>query len=84
MSSSFSLFSANSPTTPLLIGVLTTLTAITVTKLVFRGEKLKVIKSPETTLLPKLSAAEIDALPYPPDALPGGRSVESPVSLKIL
>lgn len=37
---------------------------------------------PGTTVLPGISSSEIDELPYPPDALPGGRSVESPVFLK--
>ncbi|KUJ10464.1 alpha/beta-hydrolase [Mollisia scopiformis] len=58
--------------------ILTTLTAITVSRLIFRGDEVKVIKSPAATLLPKLSLTEIAALPYPPDALPGGRDVESP------
>ncbi|KAL2023591.1 hypothetical protein VTK56DRAFT_2199 [Thermocarpiscus australiensis] len=36
------------------------------------------IKSPRTTQLPRLSEAEIAALPYPPDVLPDGRDVETP------
>ena len=43
------------------------------------GAKEKIIKSPAATLLPKLTPAETEALPYPPDALPGGRDVDSPV-----
>ena len=61
--------------------VLTTLAAIIVSRLLFRDGTVKVIKSPAVTLLPKLSAAERGALPYPPDALPGGRDVESPVCI---
>ncbi|KAI0199115.1 alpha/beta-hydrolase [Astrocystis sublimbata] len=34
--------------------------------------------SPGKTLLPTLSKDEIEALPYPPDALPGGRDVDTP------
>ncbi len=34
--------------------------------------------SPRETLLPNLSGAEIDALPYPPDVLPGVRDVATP------
>jgi hypothetical protein len=45
------------------------------------GAKGKIIKSPAATLLPKLTPAETEALPYPPDALPGGRDVDSPVRL---
>lgn len=36
------------------------------------------IPSPRTTLLPRLSQSEISSLPYPPDALPGGRYVSTP------
>lgn len=36
------------------------------------------IESPRKTHLPHLSEAEIAALPYPPDVLPGGRDVETP------
>jgi hypothetical protein len=59
--------------------VFTTIAAISVTRLVFQEKKVKIIKGPTATLLPKLSRAEKDALPYPPDALPGGRDVDSPV-----
>ncbi|KAK3363331.1 alpha/beta-hydrolase [Lasiosphaeria hispida] len=42
------------------------------------------IPSPTKTLLPKLSEAEIAALPYPPDILPGARDVETPYgSIKV-
>lgn len=34
--------------------------------------------SPRLTLLPQLSEDEVSRLPYPPDALPGGRDVDSP------
>ena len=36
------------------------------------------IPSPTTTLLPHLTNSEIDALPYPPHALPGGRDLSTP------
>ncbi|KAK3956263.1 alpha/beta-hydrolase [Pseudoneurospora amorphoporcata] len=37
-----------------------------------------IIPSPRATQLPKLSKEETSALPYPPDALPGARDVETP------
>ena len=37
-----------------------------------------IVKSPRSTLLPKLSQEEIAELPYPPDIFPGGRYVETP------
>ncbi|KAF9699283.1 hypothetical protein EKO04_003041 [Ascochyta lentis] len=43
-----------------------------------RTDTFKSILSPRETILPKLSAEEIKALPYPPDALPGARDVDSP------
>lgn len=38
----------------------------------------KIIPSPRTTLLPKLSASQVASLGYPPDALPGSRDVKTP------
>ncbi|KAF2741288.1 alpha/beta-hydrolase [Polyplosphaeria fusca] len=38
----------------------------------------KAIPSPQRTLLPRLNDVDIEKLPYPPDALPGGRDVTSP------
>lgn len=38
----------------------------------------QIINGPRDTLLPKLGQKEVDALDYPPDALPGGRYVDSP------
>ncbi|KAH8726903.1 Alpha/Beta hydrolase protein [Phaeosphaeriaceae sp. PMI808] len=38
----------------------------------------KVIASPVATKLPQLSVEELNDLPYPPDALPGARDVQSP------
>ncbi|KAE8441898.1 hypothetical protein EG329_004204 [Mollisiaceae sp. DMI_Dod_QoI] len=71
---------ATTSTTPLLAGVtvFSTLAVITISRLKFRRAKVKVIKSPAATLLPKLNSAEKATLPYPPDALPGGRDVDSP------
>ena len=37
----------------------------------------RVIKSPETTLLPFVSPEEADEMAYPPNALPGARNVET-------
>lgn len=36
------------------------------------------IPSPKDTLLPNLDPAELKELPYPPDALPGARDVDTP------
>ena len=38
----------------------------------------KIIPSPRTTVLPKLSDGEVQDLPYPPDVFPGARDVETP------
>lgn len=66
--------------TPIIVAtVITTFVAITASRFAFQKKKIKVIKSPAATLLPTLSQAEKEALPYPPDAFPGGRDVESPV-----
>jgi hypothetical protein len=43
-----------------------------------RADKYKTILSPRETVLPNLSAREVEHLPYPPDALPGARDVDSP------
>lgn len=45
------------------------------------SRKPLLIRSPRETQLSKLSREEIDALPYPPDALPGGRDVETPYGI---
>ncbi|KAK0737557.1 Alpha/Beta hydrolase protein [Apiosordaria backusii] len=45
------------------------------------SRKQRLIRSPRETHIPKLTAEEIDALPYPPDALPGGRDVETPYGI---
>lgn len=69
---------------PLLVGgtVFTTFAVLTISRLAFEGNRVKIIKSPAATLLPRLGSAEKGALPYPPDALPGGRDVPSPVRIK--
>ena len=59
--------------------VVTTFAVLTVSRLAFQGKQEKIIRSPRATLLPKLNKAEIAALPYGPDVLPGGRDVDSPV-----
>ena len=41
-------------------------------------EQQSSILSPRSTLLPSLSPEEISNLAYPPEALPGGRDVDSP------
>lgn len=37
-----------------------------------------IISSPLKTHIPSLTPSEIDSLPYPPDVLPGGRTVNTP------
>lgn len=44
----------------------------------YRNDKEHSVPSPLQTLLPQLTPSEIRRLPYPPDALPGARDVESP------
>jgi hypothetical protein len=70
-----------SSTSIIAVTVLTTFAAITILRFAFQTEKIKIIKSPTATLLPRLSQVEKDALPYPPDTLPGGRDVDSPVRI---
>ncbi len=59
--------------------IFTTLAVLSATRAISRG-RLRIIKSPATTLLPTLSKQEIAELPYPPDAYPGARDVDTPVS----
>jgi hypothetical protein len=59
--------------------VITTVAVLKVSQLAFQGKQVKIIRSPRETQLPRLSGKEIKALAYPPDILPGGRDVESPV-----
>ncbi|OCL00885.1 alpha/beta-hydrolase [Cenococcum geophilum 1.58] len=43
-----------------------------------KSDHPKIILSPKDTVLPNLPREEIKSLPYPPDALPGARDVDSP------
>ncbi|KAF2823245.1 alpha/beta-hydrolase [Ophiobolus disseminans] len=43
-----------------------------------RSTPARIIPSPVESKLPKLSPEEVAELPYPPDALPGARDVQSP------
>ncbi|KAF1933923.1 alpha/beta-hydrolase [Didymella exigua CBS 183.55] len=43
-----------------------------------RGDKFTISLSPRETALPRFSEDELEKLPYPPDALPGARDVDSP------
>ena len=45
---------------------------------IFKSRGRSIIRSPATTLLPRLSPDEQRALPYPPDVFPGARDVDSP------
>ncbi|KAF2747482.1 alpha/beta-hydrolase [Sporormia fimetaria CBS 119925] len=55
-----------------------TFTVLKSLKSTFQTENALVIPSPRETLLPHLSREEQDDLPYPPNALPGARDVDSP------
>lgn len=70
-----------SSTSIIVATALTTFVAVRISRFIFMNKKVKIIKSPAATLLPTLSQAEKDALPYPPDCYPGGRAVDSPVLL---
>jgi hypothetical protein len=59
--------------------VITTFAVLIISRRAFQGKQPKIIRSPRKTLLPKLNEAEIAGLLYPPDVLPGGRDVDSPV-----
>ncbi len=61
-------------------GIVGTLLAVTLTKIILYSPSQKIILSPRATLLPKLSREEQVVLPYPPDTYPGGRDVQSSVS----
>ncbi|KAF3045495.1 hypothetical protein E8E12_008088 [Didymella heteroderae] len=43
-----------------------------------RADKFNTLSSPRESVLPGLSGDELKKLPYPPDALPGARDVDSP------
>lgn len=43
-----------------------------------KSDHPKIILSPKDTVLSNLPREEIKSLPYPPDALPGARDVDSP------
>lgn len=58
--------------------VVVTLTALKISQFILKSRNLKVIPSARTTLLPTISKEAAAALPYPPDALPNGRYVDSP------
>jgi hypothetical protein len=59
--------------------VLASLTILKISQLALKRTEEKLIPGPGTTLIPRISEDDKEALPYPPDAVPGGRSVKSPV-----
>ncbi|KAG0651040.1 hypothetical protein D0Z07_2506 [Hyphodiscus hymeniophilus] len=59
--------------------VISTLAVIAVGRLALYTRPPRIIPSPRSTLLPKLSISEQADLPYPPDIFPG-RDVQSPVT----
>ena len=58
--------------------VVGTVTALRLAHLALDHQTTQVVPSARATLLTKISAEEAAALAYPPDALPGGRYVDSP------
>ncbi len=61
------------------VGVVGTVAAVRLAHLALDRRTGQDVPSARATLLPKISKEEASALPYPPDALPGGRYVDSPV-----
>jgi hypothetical protein len=61
-----------------------TLTLLALARLSLQTAPPRIIRSPRATQLPNISEAEQAVLPYPPDAFPGARDVESPVSHVLL
>ncbi len=59
--------------------VVGTLAVIAAGRLALYSQPPRIISSPRSTLLPKLSESEQAELPYPPDIFPG-RDVQSPVT----
>ena len=64
--------------------VAVTLAVVAIARLALHSTPRKIVPSPRATLLPKLSKAEQEDLPYPPDVFPGARDVESPVRILVL
>lgn len=60
--------------------VATTLAVVALAKTI-QPTPRKIIASPRTTVLPRISAEEQGELPYPPDIFPGARDVASPVRI---
>ncbi|KAL3426973.1 alpha beta hydrolase family [Phlyctema vagabunda] len=61
-----------------ILGALVVGVSLKATHSVVRRREEKIIRSPRESVLSTLSASEQAALPYPPDAFPGGRDVDSP------
>jgi hypothetical protein len=58
--------------------------SVTLLHFTTKKEKPKITKGPLSTLIPFLNEEEKSALPYPPDVFPGGRDIQSPVSLRVI
>lgn len=58
--------------------VVGTITALRLAHIALDHRTEQTVPSARATLLPKISKEEAAALEYPPDALPGGRYVDSP------
>jgi hypothetical protein len=76
------IFKAEQNSTAVLVGAsaVSTFAIVSLTRIFFQGTQQKIIPGPGTTLLPNLICEDVDKLGYPPNALPGGRNVASPVS----
>lgn len=80
----FAWYKSHSSAMPLRSLALTAVTSILLTATSFAAWAIyhrnlrKSIPSPRQTVLPYLSPAQVVALPYPPDLLPGVRDVDTP------
>ncbi|KAF2501356.1 alpha/beta-hydrolase [Lophium mytilinum] len=63
---------------PLAVTAGALLSILVISRSISSGRSKNAILSPRETLFPKLSEEEIAAVPYPPDAIPGGRDVDTP------
>ncbi|KAH9217342.1 Alpha/Beta hydrolase protein [Leptodontidium sp. 2 PMI_412] len=73
---------SQTPTTLLILTATTTILTLKLSQYIFNAlftkAQPKILRGPATTVLPFLTQEEKDKLPYPPDAYPGARDVDSP------
>lgn len=79
---------SQTPTTLLILTATTTILTLKLSQYIFNAlftkAQPKILRGPATTVLPFLTQEEKDKLPYPPDAYPGARDVDSPVRFSSL